>query len=83
VILATEARCLAALPDVPMDAATVALLCRRSLASILLIRNLTTWAPCPPVLLVHLSRQTLVRRNPALKAMILRHPNCPGQLKRA
>jgi hypothetical protein len=74
-ILRTEGRALAALPGVALEARTVALLCGRSVGSVLLIENLARWTATPPLLLAHLLRQTIVRQAPSLQALIKRHPN--------
>jgi len=55
----------------------VALLCKQSFTSTVLIRNLAQWGPTPPPVLIHLLRQTVVRQNSQLRQMVKRHPNCP------
>lgn len=74
-VLKTEGRCLALLVGQALDAKAAALLCRRSLGSTLLIRNLLRWPATPPPLLQHLAKQPVVMRNPQLKNLLLRHPN--------
>lgn len=74
-IVLSEGRCLAALGGTALDGRAAALLCRRSLTSTLLVENLARWSATPPVLIAHLLRQEPVRRNPALRRLIQRHPN--------
>ena len=80
-IVSSEGRCLRQLVGVPLDGKSVALLCRRGSFPQLLIRNLATWPSSPPAILQHLFRQPVVRRSAALKRLLLKHPNCPRQLK--
>jgi hypothetical protein len=80
-ILKCEGRCLSQLIGLALDAKAAALLCRRPLHSTLLVRNLSRWPATPPQVLRHLARQPMVRRSPALRNAILRHPNAPSQLK--
>ena len=79
-ILKSEGRCLAMLQGLPLDGKAAALLCRRPLGSMLLIRNLARWPSTPPPVLQHLARQPVVRRNVDLKNQILRHANAPKGL---
>ncbi|MFW5878230.1 MAG: hypothetical protein ACOCVR_00290 [Myxococcota bacterium] len=81
-ILTTEGRCLALLIGVPLDGRAASLLASRPMHSTLLIQNLARWPATPPAVLVHLARQPVVRRTPALRDMLVRHPNAPSQLKR-
>ncbi|MEM9557667.1 MAG: hypothetical protein AAGC60_25640 [Acidobacteriota bacterium] len=80
-ILDCEARCLALLVGIALDAKAVALLCRRALPSMLLVRNLARWPSTPPPVLAHLLRQPHVRRNQALRTAVLRHPNATSAMK--
>ncbi|MDA8020022.1 MAG: hypothetical protein MPN21_21485 [Thermoanaerobaculia bacterium] len=80
-ILKTEGRCLPQLVGVALGGRAAALLCRRPLASTLLIRNLARWPSTPPPVLEHLMRQPAVRRSPVLKNEVLRHPNAPSRLQ--
>lgn len=80
-ILKCEGRCLNLLIGLALDAKAAALLCQRTFHSTLLIQNLARWPATPPPLLQHMARQTLVKRSPALKNLVLRHPNAPSQLK--
>lgn len=79
VILKTEGRCLAFLGGLPVDGKTAALLCGRTYTSTLLVQNVARWAAAPPSLVGHLLRQDLVRRSPALRTLLLRHPNAPAR----
>lgn len=74
-ILATEGRCLALLTGLAIDGHATALLCRRTYVSTLFIQNLARWSAAPPQLVAHLRRQEAVRRNPALRLLLERHPN--------
>jgi hypothetical protein len=78
VIVKTEGRCLAPLAGLPVDGKTAALLCSRPYTSTLLVQNISRWAACPPALIAHLLKQELVRRSPALKLALQRHPNAPA-----
>jgi hypothetical protein len=74
-ILTTEGRCLGTLTGLTIDGHTTALLCRRTYVSTLLIQNIGRWGAAPPQLIAHLRRQDMVRRNPALRQLLERHPN--------
>lgn len=80
-ILKCEGRCLVLLLGVALDSKAVALLCRRPLSSALLVQNLARWPSTPPPVLHHMMRQPLVQRTPALRNLILRHPNAPSKLR--
>jgi len=82
VIVKTEGRCLAALAGLPVDGKTAALLCGRTYTSTLLVQNISRWAACPPALITHLMKQEIVRRSPALKGALQRHPNAPADSRR-
>ena len=82
-ILNTEGRALGALVGMPVDGKTTSLLCGRTYRSPLLIQNLARWSAAPPVLVAHLLKQELVRRQPQLRALLARHPNAPADVKRA
>jgi hypothetical protein len=74
-ILTTEGRCLTSLVGITIDGHTTALLCRRTYVSTLFIQNLARWGAAPPALIAHLRRQDVVKRNPALRQLLERHPN--------
>jgi hypothetical protein len=78
-IVKTEGRCLTSLAGLPIDGKTAALLCGRTYTSTLLVQNMSRWAACPPALIAHLLKQELVRRSPALKVLLQRHPNAPAR----
>ena len=82
VIVKTEGRCLTSLAGLPVDGKTAALLCGRTYSSTLLVQNISRWAACPPALISHLLNQELVRRSPALKLALQRHPNVPADSRR-
>ena len=73
---------LAPLAGLPIDGKTAALLCGRTYSSTLLVQNISRWAACPPALIAHLMKQELVRRSPALKLVLQRHPNAPAEPRR-
>src|SRR5256885_2257767 len=79
VIVKTEGRCLGALAGLPIDGKTTALLCARPASSTLLVQNFSRWSACPPALIAHLLKQEIVRRTPALKLVLQRHPNAPHE----
>jgi hypothetical protein len=76
-IFKTEGRCLRLLIGVPIDAKTAALLCGRTFSSPLLVQNMARWMVCPPTVIAHLLKQEIVRRSPALRTLVQRHPNAP------
>ena len=79
VIVKTEGRCLASLTGLPVDGKTTALLCGRPYSSTLLVQNISRWAAAPPALIAHLLKQEIVRRAPALRLLLQRHPNAPSE----
>jgi hypothetical protein len=81
-VAATEGRVLPALSGLSLDGRATSILCARSYTSILFVQNLARFGACPPALLAHLLKQPVVRRQQQLKAMILRHPNMPADVKR-
>ena len=82
VIVKTEGRCLTSLAGLPVDGKTAALLCGRTYGSTLLVQNISRCAACPPALIAHLLKQELVRRSPALRLALQRHPNAPSDSRR-
>jgi hypothetical protein len=76
-IFKTDGRCLQMLIGLPVDSKTTSLLCAKTYASTQLVQNLARWSPAPPALIAHLLRQDLVRRSPALRLLLERHPNAP------
>lgn len=76
-ILRTEGRVLAGLAGIPIDGRTTALLCGRTYTSTTLVQNIARWSAAPPLLIRHLLKQETLRRSPALRALLQRHPNAP------
>jgi hypothetical protein len=82
-IIKTEARCLMQLVDCAIDARTTQILCGKTTYSILFIQNVARWSATPPQLLKHLLRQQVVRQNPGLRKLLLKHANVPSDVKRS
>jgi hypothetical protein len=81
-IFNTEGRCLNLLMGLTFDSKTTALLTRRQYHSSLLVQNLARFPATPGQVIRHLMKQQVVRRAQHLKRMLLKHPNCPSDLKR-
>ena len=81
-ILRTEARSLVLMTGCTFDAKTTAILCGRPMNSVMFVQMVSKFPSTPPALLAHLWKQPFVRKNPALKKMLLAHPNMPGDVKR-
>jgi hypothetical protein len=81
-VLRTEGRVLLFLIGCTFDSHTSSLLCQRTMSSTMLIQNLCRFSATSPPILLHLSRQQVVRRNPQLKQMVMRHPNTPSEAKK-
>jgi len=79
----TEGRCLILLVNCSLDAHATQILCTKSSYTMLFIQNIARWSASPPQLLTHLLKMQVVRRNPGLRKMILKHPNCPSEAKRS
>jgi hypothetical protein len=82
-VLRTEARCLALMTGCTFDAKTTAILCGKPINSAMFVQSVAKFAASPPSLLAHLYKQPFVRKNPALRKMLLAHPNMPGEVKRS
>jgi hypothetical protein len=82
-VFGTEGRCMQQLSGIPLDEAFTALFVKRTIASMQLVQSLARHAATPPKIIAHLWRQPLVKRQTHLKNMLLKHPNCPGELKRS
>ena len=82
VIVKTEGRCLALLSGLPIDGKTASFLCNRNYTSTLFVQNISRWSVAPGPLIAHLLKQELVKRSPALRAVLIRHPNAPAAEKR-
>lgn len=78
-VVVTEGRVLALLGGCSFDGRTAQLIGARSSATALLVQNLAHFSPTPPPLLLKLLNQPVVRRQPALRLLLLRHPNMPAQ----
>lgn len=81
-LVKTEGRCLVLLVNCSLDARATQILCSKHNYTILFIQNLARWSATPPMLLAHLLRMPVVRRNQGLQKMLLKHPNTPSDLKR-
>lgn len=81
-LLRTEARCLVIMTGCTFDARTTAILCGRPINSAMFVQSVAKFGAAPPGLLAHLIKQPFVRKNAALKKMLLAHPNLPGDVKR-
>lgn len=78
----TEARCLILMTGCTFDAKTTSILCGRPINSAMFVQSVAKFGAAPPGLLAHLLKQPFVRKNQALKKMLLAHPNTPGDAKR-
>ena len=78
----TEARCLILMTGCTFDAKTTAILCGRPINSAMFVQSVAKFGAAPPGLLAHMIKQPFVRKNMALKKMLLSHPNMPGDAKR-
>jgi len=81
-VWSTDGRVLPLLPNAAFDARTTQMFCARTFTSVLLIQNLAKFRACPPMLLTHMLKQPLVRRQPGLRKMVLAHPNVPSEVRR-
>jgi len=81
-IFKSEGRCLLILIGLPLDGKTTAYLCRRTYQSTMLVQNLARFPGTQPQLIRHLFRQPILKRAPHLRKLLLKHPNCPAELKR-
>jgi len=77
----TEGRLLAQLVGLAMDQKSAALFCHRTVTSLLLVQNLARWAGTPPSVLAHLLKQAVVRNQPQVRMLLLRHPNMPSHAR--
>jgi hypothetical protein len=78
----TEARCLIVMTGNTIDARTTQILCGRQTYSALFVQNVARFPAAPPALLAHLAKIPFVKRNAALKKVLMQHPNMPGDVKR-
>ena len=77
----TEGRVLAQLVGLAMDQKSAALFCHRTVTSLLLVQNLARWAGTPPSVLAHLLKQAVVRNQPQVRMLIMKHPNLPSHAR--
>jgi hypothetical protein len=82
IIWSTEGRVLVMLTGCTFDSRTTAMLCGRPVLSIQLIQSLARFPATPPMILTHLLKQPLVKRQAHLRNMLLQHPNAPSDVKR-
>ncbi len=78
----TEGRVLPLLIGQPIDQKTAAMICSRTMTSVMLIQSLARFPGTPPSVLVHMLKQPMVKRQAHLKNMLLQHPNVPSEAKR-
>ena len=77
----TEGRLLAQLIGLGLDQKSASLFCHRTVTSLLLVQNLARWAGTPPSVLAHLIKQAVVKNQPQVKMLLLRHPNLPAHAR--
>ncbi len=73
----TEGRVLVQLTGLPLDQKTAALVCGRTVASVLLVQNFARWGATPPNVLQHLLKQVVVKHHPQVRTLLLQHSNSP------
>jgi len=81
-IIKTEGRCLNGLAGCTFDQRLTQLLCGQTIVSTLFIQNLARFAATPPALISKLLRSPTVQRQPQLRALLSKHPNAGGEVKR-
>ncbi|MDX2052381.1 MAG: hypothetical protein SFV15_08330 [Polyangiaceae bacterium] len=81
-VLRTEGRALLFLVGCTFDGRMTQILCAKSIVSTLLIGNLARFSATPPALLAKLIQNPVVKRQPQLRQLLLKHPNLPSDLKR-
>lgn len=81
-IIKTEGRCLVNLSGCTFDARLTQLLCNQTIVSALFIQNLARFGATPPALIAKLLRSPTVQRQPQLRALLSKHPNASGDVKR-
>jgi aspartokinase/homoserine dehydrogenase 1 len=77
----TEGRILAQLVGLAMDQKSASIFCHRTVTSLLLVQSLARWAGTPPSVLAHLLKQAVVRNQPQVRMLILKHPNLPSHAR--
>jgi hypothetical protein len=81
-IVQTEGRVLPLLVGCTFDGRTTQMLCSRQYNSMIFVQNLAKFPATPPTLLTHLIKQPSVKRNQAIKRMLLQHKNMPSDAKK-
>ena len=79
----TEGRVLMQLTGLTIDSRATAILCSRPIVSMMLVQNFCRFAATPPGIIHHCLKQPMVRRQVHLRNLLLKHPNCPSEAKRA
>ena len=64
-----------------LDQKSASLFCHRTVTSLLLVQNLARWAGTPPSVLAHLLKQAVVRNQPQVRMLIMKHPNLPSHAR--
>jgi hypothetical protein len=82
IVMRTEGRALTFLVGCTFDGRSSQMLAAQTFVSSLLVQNLARFSATPPMVLAKLLQQPMVRRQPQLRAMLLRHPNTPSDAKR-
>ena len=80
-LIRTEGRLLAHLIGLALDQKSASLFCHRTVISLLLVQNLARWAGTPPSVLAHLLKQAVVKNQPQVRMLLLRHPNLPAHAR--
>ena len=47
-----------------------------------MVQNFAKFGATPPGILAHFLKQNLVRRQIGIRNMLLKHPNCPSDIKK-
>jgi hypothetical protein len=79
----TEGRSLSALAGMTIDSKTASLICARNVTSLTLVQSFTRFSATPPTVIAYLVKQPLVKRQVHVRNALLKHANCPSEVKRA
>jgi hypothetical protein len=79
----TEGRSLSALAGMTIDSKTASLICARNVTSLTLVQSFTRFSATPPTVIAFLVKQPLVKRQVHVRNALLKHANCPSEVKRA
>jgi hypothetical protein len=82
-ILATEGAALTLLGGIALDARTSQLLTMQTGLSLTLLANLARFPGAPPSLVTHLAGLPSARTNPAIRALLMAHPNLSEARKKS